>query len=98
MRTTFLSALVVLLWASMTSPAAAQAPAVTHNTWSTAGTMPTARFEPSAGAIREEHLCRRRCHQLRVRGSATLGGRLYCIGGSDIGIANIFKNVQIYQP
>jgi len=31
-------------------------------------------------------------------GSATLGGRLYCFGGSAVGLANIFNYVQIYQP
>src|SRR5208282_3849094 len=33
-----------------------------------------------------------------VPSSATVGGRLYCIGGSDVGLANIFDYVQIYQP
>jgi hypothetical protein len=30
--------------------------------------------------------------------SATLAGRLYCFGGSNVGLANIFDYVQIYQP
>jgi len=42
---------VVLPLQAQTEPAEEQAPAVTHNTWSSGAPMPTARFGAFAGAI-----------------------------------------------
>jgi len=51
MKTTFLLVPIMLLSASLAKPAAAQSPAVTHNTWSSGAAIPTPVYGPAGTAV-----------------------------------------------
>jgi Kelch motif protein len=35
---------------------------------------------------------------LQTAGSATVGGLLYCFGGTNFNLSSVYNYVQIYQP
>jgi hypothetical protein len=35
---------------------------------------------------------------VETAGSATVGGRVYCFGGANGNLSNVYNYVQIYQP
>ena len=54
MKSTFLFVLALLLSASLAKPVAAQSPTVTHNTWTSGASMPTALLAPQVGVLGNE--------------------------------------------
>jgi N-acetylneuraminic acid mutarotase len=65
------------------------------NTWTTKAPMPN---EAYSATTKKWTTLASMPNALETPGSATVGGRLYCFGGSSSNLGNVYNYVQIYQP